>query len=183
MRIYTRTGDSGQTGLYGGARVSKDDVRVEAYGTCDEACAALGVAAAQIGDASLRGEVEALQRLCFELGADLATPFDAPSAGRVRRIDPARTASLEASIDAHEATLEPLRTFILPGGAPAAAALHLARAVVRRAERRVATLLRAAPDDANPETLRCLNRMGDLCFVLARVANARQGLAETPWTP
>lgn len=180
MRIYTRTGDAGETGLYGGQRVAKDDLRVEAYGTVDEASAALGLAAAHLGDSELAGRILGLQGDLFIVGADLATPR-----GRgeeiIPRVQPALVDALEAQIDAYEAELEPLRRFIVPGGTEAAAALHLARGIVRRAERRVVTLLRASPDGTNPATLRYLNRLADLLFVLARVANRRAGVDDIPW--
>lgn len=180
VRIYTRTGDSGQTALFGGERLDKDAPRIEAVGTIDEACAALGIAAAQRQDAELSMLLTRLQSDLFVLGADLATPLSR-GADLVPRLAADAIDRLEALIDSHEAELEPLRNFILPGGAPAAAALHLARTIVRRAERRVTTLLRLEPDDVNPETLRYLNRLSDLLFVLARVANRRAGIDDIPW--
>lgn len=186
MKIYTGTGDTGETGLYGGARVSKDDARVEAYGTLDEANAALGVAATLLQeDSELGPVVTRIQSELFTLGADLATPLAREAqAGKsiVPRIDAAHSIALEELIDRFDTALAPLQNFILPGGTPAAAALHHARAVIRRAERRTVTLHRAAPDDVNPETLRYLNRLADLLFVLARAANQRGGVADTPWT-
>lgn len=186
MKIYTRTGDSGVTGLYGGQRVSKDDIRVEAYGTVDEANAILGVAASALTtDSELRDLVTDLQRELFTVGADLATPLEREvKAGKslVPRATPEHTAALEQIIDRYEGTLEPLRAFILPGGTPAASALHQARAVVRRAERCVVTLLHDEAESVNPETLRYLNRLADLLFVLARAANHRAGVADVPWT-
>lgn len=185
MKIYTGTGDAGETGLYGGQRVGKDDLRVEAYGTVDEANALLGVAAVYLNDPALRELVTRLQNELFVLGSDLATPLARDeSAGKsiVPRIEAVHGTALEGLIDAFEAELSPLRQFILPGGSPGSAALHVARAVVRRAERRTVTLSRAAPNDINPETLRYLNRLADLLFVLARVANARAGVADVPWT-
>ena len=177
MRIYTRTGDTGETGLYGGERVSKDDVRVEAYGTVDEANAALGVAVSLLEPGALRDVLLGLQSELFIVGADLATPL--PTA--VPRIGEAHIENLERLIDAHEAELSPLTSFILPGGTPAAAALHLARAILRRAERHVVTLLRVQPGDTSPAVLRYLNRLADLLFVLARVANKRENTPDIPW--
>lgn len=186
MKIYTRTGDSGETGLYGGQRVSKDDTRVEAYGTIDEANAVLGVAAAALAaDNDLYRLVTDLQRELFTVGADLATPREREEkAGKslVPRVTPEMTRALEEIIDRYDVTLEPLRAFILPGGTPAAAALHQARAIVRRAERCVVTLLREAPESVNSETLRYINRLADLLFVLARAANRRAGVPDVPWT-
>jgi len=185
MKIYTGTGDAGETGLYGGQRVSKDDARVEAYGTVDEANALLGIAAVHLSDTALRELVTRLQNELFVLGSDLATPLSRDeSAGKsiVPRIETGHGTALEGVIDAFEAELSPLRQFILPGGSPGAATLHLARTVVRRAERRTVALSRASPNDVNPEALRYLNRLADLLFVLARVANHRAGVADVSWT-
>lgn len=186
MKIYTGTGDAGETGLYGGQRVGKDDVRVEAYGTVDEANAILGVAATHLEPASeLHTLLLRLQSELFTVGADLATPLEREAqAGKsiVPRTEPAHSTALEALIDQFEAELEPLRQFILPGGSAAAAALHHARTVVRRAERQVVALYHEEADSMNLEVIRYLNRMADLLFVLARVANHRAGVADIPWT-
>jgi cob(I)alamin adenosyltransferase len=178
MRIYTRTGDSGETGLFGGERVTKDDLRVETYGTVDEASAALGLAASSLaeGDA-LHTEILALQNELFVLGADLATPLP----GAIERIEARHINALEARIDLWEATLAPLRQFILPGGTSSAAALHLARTVARRAERRTVALLHAEPTRTSALTAIYLNRLSDLLFVLARAANRHAGQSDTPW--
>jgi cob(I)alamin adenosyltransferase len=173
-KIYTRTGDAGQTGLFGGGRVSKDDTRVEAYGAVDEANSALGALAAHLtGD--LAGVVHTIQRTLFDVGAELATP----EVGRVPAITVAAVMDLEDQIDQWEAELEPLRTFILPGGTAAAAAAHLARSIVRRAERRAVTLCRTTP--VNAELLKYLNRLSDTLFVLARVINHRARVPDVPW--
>lgn len=185
MKIYTGTGDTGETGLYGGERVGKDDARVEAYGTVDEANAALGIAAATVRDAQVREIVTRLQNELFVLGSDLATPLRREqAAGRnlVPRIEARHSVALEGIIDDLEAELTPLRQFILPGGTPAGAALHHARVIARRAERRTVALVHAAPDDVNPEVLRYLNRLADLLFVLARAENQRAGVADIPWS-
>ena len=185
MKIYTRTGDAGETGLYGGQRVAKDDIRVDAYGTVDETSAVLGVAVLHLTDAVLRDEVLALQRELFTVGADLATPIARETqAGKsvVPRIDETHTRRLETTIDRYEAELTPLRAFIVPGGTPGSAFLHQARAVARRAERQVVALYRVAPDSMNREMLRYLNRLADLLFVLARAANHRAGVDDVPWT-
>jgi cob(I)alamin adenosyltransferase len=186
MRIYTGTGDTGETGLYGGQRVAKNDVRVEAYGTVDETNALLGVAVTLLAnDAELHDIVTDLQRELFTLGSDLATPLERDArAGQavVPRIEATHTEALERLIDRYEETLPPLRQFILPGGTPSAAALHQARTVCRRAERCVVALYQTAPETMNEETLKYLNRLADLLFVLARAANHRAGVDDVPWT-
>ena len=190
LRIYTRTGDDGDTGLFGGERVRKDDARVEAYGTVDELNAVLGIARAQAEDLELRDILAAFQDRLFAVGADIATPMEtATQRGRVsvERIAPERVEALELLIDRFEGELPPLTRFILPGGSALAAALHLARVVCRRAERRCVTLAHleeAAERPAlNPEVVRYLNRLSDLLFVLARVANHRQGVEDIVWNP
>lgn len=193
MKIYTGTGDAGETGLYGGQRVGKDDLRVEAYGTVDEASAALGVVAAHLASAeitdtnlaALKTVVEQLQRELFTVGADLATPFARETqAGKalVPRIKGDDCTRLEEIIDRYEADLTPLRQFIVPGGTLPAAALHLARTIARRAERRVVALHHAEPDSMNGEVIRYMNRLADLLFVLARAANHFANIPDVPWT-
>jgi cob(I)alamin adenosyltransferase len=191
VRIYTRSGDTGETGLFGGQRVSKDDLRVEAYGAVDELNAALGLAAALKADAEIDALLNELQHELFLLGADLATPGIRDEArGRVsiERVSSALAERLERLIDRYEADLPPLTQFILPGGQPLAAALHWARVVCRRAERRCVTLARVEADganasapDINPEVVRYLNRLSDLLFVLARAANHRRGAGDVIW--
>jgi cob(I)alamin adenosyltransferase len=182
-RIYTRTGDAGETGLFGGQRVRKDDVRVSAYGAVDELNAVLGVARAAGPGPDIDAVLERLQHHLFDLGAELATPPSAPSgaAGHAPRVSASWVAGLEEDIDGLEDSLPPLRQFILPGGTPAAAALHLARTVARRAERDIVTL--AAREPLNPEVLRFVNRLSDLLFVLARAANREAGRPDTAWIP
>ena len=181
MRIYTRTGDEGSTGLFGGGRVSKDDPRVEAYGDVDELNAVIGLALATSPLPRIDDVLAPIQHDLFALGALLATP----DADKMRdhlskaRIDAARIAELEAAIDAGESELEPLRAFIMPGGTPKAATLHVARTVCRRAERRVVALNRAEP--LPPLVGIYLNRLSDLLFVLARVATHRAGASEVTW--
>jgi len=189
MKIYTKAGDAGETGLFGGERIAKDNARVEAYGTVDELNCALGVArAALAADPVLHDQDVLLTRLqseLFDLGAELATPpqrLDTKLASRIPLASDERTAALEREIDRMEAELEPLKTFILPAGTPSAAALHLARAICRRAERRAVTLSHADADAVRPEALRYLNRLSDLLFVMARYANHRAGLPDVPWT-
>jgi cob(I)alamin adenosyltransferase len=177
MKIYTRTGDKGKTGLWGGQRVEKDSARVTAYGHVDELNAVLGIARASGIDESLDEPLAHIQNELFVVGSDLATPES--STTRVDRMNAATSTRLEQEIDAFEATLEPLRQFIVPGGTMAAAYLHLARTVCRRAERSVVTL--AASEPTNEHILVYLNRLSDWLFVAARVANARAGVADVPW--
>ncbi len=177
-KIYTRTGDDGTTGLFGGRRVPKDDLRIETYGTVDELNALLGVARAQSPDADLDAILQTIQEELFLLGADLATPIDQQNPS-VPRMEKERTAGLERMIDRTEQTLEPLRFFILPGGHPCAAHLHHARTVCRRAERLAVRL--AAREPLNPAILPYLNRLSDLLFVLARAANRSAGREEIRW--
>jgi cob(I)alamin adenosyltransferase len=181
VKIYTKTGDDGTTGLFGGARVPKDDARVIAYGTVDELNAAIGVARASEPAAFADELLEAVQRDLFTLGAELAAP-DAARAARAlpgAPIGDDAVGTLERAIDAQEARLTPLKQFVLPGGAPKAAALHVARTVCRRAERQVVALGHATP--VSPAMVRYLNRLSDLLFVLARGANAAAGRSDVTW--
>jgi len=178
MKIYTRTGDAGQTSLFDQTRVSKADPRVDAYGEVDELNAWLGFIRASGLDGDLDAVVAGLERDLFALGAQLADP-SGRIAARVTKasLSDADIARLEGLIDRLEAELPPLARFVLPGGSPAGAALHVARTVCRRAERRVVALVPAA----DPAALRYLNRLSDLLFVLARVVNHRAGRPETEW--
>jgi cob(I)alamin adenosyltransferase len=179
MKIYTRQGDTGGTGLVGGQRVSKDDARIEAYGTLDELSAALGVVGSMTQCTSLGELLRQIQRDLFVMGAQLATPPPASSpAGEIAASDVKR---LEGVIDEHDASLPALRHFILPGGSATAAHLHLARVVCRRAERCVVTLSRHA--EIGSQLIPYLNRLSDLLFVLARSANAAEGVPDIPWQP
>jgi len=182
MKIYTKTGDDGTTGLFGGDRVSKSDLRVEAYGTVDELNSLLGVARALTEDDLLDAILDELQNDLFVVGADLATPIrpdgDKPHA---QRLPATAIGRLEQHIDACEEDLPPLRNFILPGGAPTAAQLHLARTVCRRAERLVVRVATTSP--LTSTVLPYLNRLSDLLFVLGRWANHRAGESETAWKP
>lgn len=188
MKIYTRTGDKGETGLLGAGRVPKDDLRVAAYGSVDEANSAIGLARANLRSdvradpdlAELDDVLGKVQVLLFELGADLATPEESTARSRLHLIDEGDVAELEALIDRHSAQLPELTKFILPAGSRAAAALHLARAVVRRAERDAVALSRR--DAVNPQAVIVLNRLSDLLFTLARAANLRSGFEEVVWT-
>ncbi|WP_342658943.1 cob(I)yrinic acid a,c-diamide adenosyltransferase [Sphingomonas sp. NY01] len=177
-KIYTRTGDAGTTGLVDGSRRSKADARMSAIGEVDEANSAIGVAAT-LADEGMRAALMRVQNDLFDLGADLATPGDdfAPSA-MVLRIVAAQVIRLETEIDAMNAGLAPLTSFILPGGSAAAAALHLARAIVRRAERAAV----AVDEPLNPEALRYLNRLSDWLFVASRAVN-QNGAGDVLWVP
>jgi len=179
VKIYTKTGDSGETSLFDNTRVSKADARVDAYGEVDEVNACLGAARAAGVDADMSVLIEALQKDLFALGARLADP-SARIAERVTKaaITDADVQRLEQVIDRLEATLPPLRRFILPGGSAAGALLHLARTVCRRAERRVIGLGATAVD---PTLIIYLNRLSDLLFVMARATNHRAGVPETEW--
>jgi cob(I)alamin adenosyltransferase len=177
MKIYTKTGDAGDTGLFGGARVHKDDVRIEAYGELDELNAVLGrVRLLPFGDENDALLAEMSSRL-FDLGAELANASGKPMA--IHAVSDEDVQKLEQAIDRAETELAPLRTFVLPGGSPLGAELHVARTVCRRAERRIVTLMREA--EVRGEVLRYVNRMSDLFFVLARLANHRAGVADVPW--
>ena len=180
MKIYTRRGDGGETDLIGGPRVAKDHLRVEAYGAVDELNASLGVCAAVTRQADLRGIAQRAQELLFRLGSYLATapaqrpPDDAVSELRAEDVD-----ALEQKIDLLEQELAPLQHFILPGGCQAAALFHVARTACRRAERRAVRLHRDEP--LGEASLRYLNRLSDLLFVMARVENRRAGFPEVEW--
>jgi cob(I)alamin adenosyltransferase len=169
VKIYTRTGDHGQTSLFGGARVAKHDARIEAYGTVDELNSFLG---------AVTGieELPSIQSDLFDIGAHLASP----GTSRFPGVDAARIAFLEQRIDAMESELAPLKTFILPGGSASAAQLHIARTVCRRAERRVVAL--EDESEATQSTIAYLNRLSDYLFVAARFANLKAGVSDVPWS-
>lgn len=182
-KIYTRTGDDGSTGLVRGPRRSKDDLRVECFGTVDESNAAIGVVRLQTGSMPRVDAVLArVQNDLFDLGSDLATPGQDPEGSKPSlRITPAQTEWLEEQIDRYNEDLLPLSSFVLPGGTVLSASLHVARTVVRRAERLVVALMAAEPD-TNPQTMVYLNRLSDLLFVFARVANSN-GKFDVLWKP
>lgn len=178
-KIYTRTGDDGTTGLASGARRAKHDLRVDAYGTVDEANAAIGLARLH-ADAALDAVLSRIQNELFDLGADLATPDTGEDLGyEPLRIIHAQVARLEADIDVANAQLAPLRSFVLPAGTPLAAHLHLARTIARRAERQMTAL--AAREAVSKEALAYVNRLSDYLFVAARVANLAEG--DVLWAP
>jgi len=181
QRIYTRTGDEGDTGLFGGGRVSKTHPRVEAYGDVDELNAVLGQAATAVSDSELRARLHRLQADLFAVGAHLATPADSESRPRpwLPPLPAERTAEIEAWIDEADTELPVLKAFILPGGSAGAAALHVARTVCRRAERRVVRL--ALEETVDPLVLVLLNRMSDYLFTAARLENHRNATPDRVW--
>ena len=181
MKIYTRTGDTGETALFGGGRVSKDHPRTSAYGDVDELNSAIGVARATAPAELFDELLDGIQRDLFAIGGRLATPEPEKVAKAIAKavLPPERVTSFEQAMDDAEGELAPLRAFVLPGGTPKAAALHLARTVCRRAERGVVRLARE--DSAPAEILVYLNRLSDLLFTLARLANHRAGVGDITW--
>ncbi|MCP3902951.1 MAG: cob(I)yrinic acid a,c-diamide adenosyltransferase [Planctomycetes bacterium] len=186
MKLYTKTGDDGTTGLFGGDRVGKDHPRVEAYGTVDELNAAVGLAAAAVDPGSagldrIAAIFSSLQSRLLDLGADLATPAGSKHAGKVARLDAGHVGEVEGWIDEIDAANEPMTHFVLPGGTDLAARLHLARTICRRAERLLVTL--GGSETVTPEAIVYLNRVSDLLFAMARLANLAAGVADVPWVP
>ena len=179
MKIYTKTGDDGTTGLYGGARIDKDDPRVEAYGTVDETNAAIGVARAAGLPAEIDALLERVQAELFSVGAELACVAGKEQKLGMALVGATEISELERAIDRAEALLPALKNFVLPAGAPGAAALHQARTVCRRAERR--TLAASRASGVRNELIVYLNRLSDLLFVLARSANQQGGVEDVPW--
>jgi len=177
-RIYTRTGDKGETGLVGGARVSKDSLRVDAYGSVDELNSVLGIARAFLKDRELDALLAEVQKDLFVVGADLASTGGYQQRD-VPRITAEKIASMEKVIDKFEAELSPLKAFILPGGGVAGSLLHNARTVARRAERRIVTLSKA--EAMNEQMIPYMNRLSDLLFVMARVTNHRENKMDIEW--
>ncbi|MEO1717785.1 MAG: cob(I)yrinic acid a,c-diamide adenosyltransferase [Planctomycetota bacterium] len=184
-KIYTRTGDGGETGLGDGSRVAKTDARVEAYGTVDEANATIGLAVLACGDDTTRSLLVRIQNDLFDVGADLCTPVKpGEHVGDALRVTGGQTEYLEAQIDRVNADLESLTSFVLPGGTELAARLHLARTIVRRAERRTIEFAETSEGAAAAEPIRYLNRLSDLLFVLARAANRGPGGdGDVLWVP
>lgn len=189
-KIYTKTGDDGTTGLVTGQRVRKDDPRVEAYGTVDEANAAIGVVVVLCEQAGAAGDPAAgkladvlrqIQHDMFDLGADLATPVEPNETHRLRIVE-SQTTRLERTIDEYNSHLAPLTSFVLPGGSHVAAALHVARTVARRAERIAVSLRAAHPGSVHAEAVKYLNRLSDLLFVMSRAAN-QNGTRDVLWVP
>ena len=181
MKIYTKTGDAGETGLFGGGRVSKDHPRTSAYGDVDELNSVVGVARATAPAELFDELLDGVQRDLFSIGGRLATPEPEKVVKAIAKavLPPERAESFEQVMDDAERELPPLRAFVLPGGTPKAAALHHARTVCRRAERSVVRLARA--EEAPPEILVYLNRLSDLLFTLARLANHRAGSGDATW--
>jgi cob(I)alamin adenosyltransferase len=181
MKIYTKTGDDGGTGLFGGRRVSKASARVDAYGQVDELNSALGYARTLSPWPELDRTLERIQSELFDLGSNLATPADSPFAASLPKITDAHVETMEREIDAAERDCEPLKSFILPGGTQLSAWLHYCRTVARRAERAVVSLRES--EGVEDVLIRHLNRLSDLLFVLGRQANAKSGVAEPKWQP
>lgn len=179
MKIYTKSGDAGTTGLFGGERVSKDETRVDAYGSVDETNAAIGVALAGGLPEPIAGVLREVQSELFTLGAELACVPGHEDRLRLELVNAEHIARLERAIDAADESLPQLTSFVLPGGSTGAALLHAARTTCRRAERRVVTLRRSSP--VRDELIVYLNRLSDLLFVLARQANQLAGVADVPW--
>ena len=186
MKIYTKQGDAGMSALFDGRRVVKHHLRLETYGTLDELNSHLGLAGAGCAHAGLKTQLEELQHRVFVLSSDLATPLGSAKKSKVRRIAAADVTWLEEQIDAAEAQLPALKRFILPGGGETAARLHVARTVCRRAERHLTALMEggkgaAAKDPGGEQPLIFVNRLSDLLFVLARLANKLDGIADLEW--
>jgi cob(I)alamin adenosyltransferase len=179
MKIYTKTGDRGDTGLFGGARVSKASLRVNAYGDVDELNSVLGLVRAHTRDPQRLSQLQGIQSDLFTVGAELAKNPDKQVDLGMALVSEADIERLERGIDALDAVLSPLKTFILPGGSMAASFLHVARTVCRRAERVVVQLAQSEPVRA--ELIRYLNRLSDLLFTLARAENHESGVADVPW--
>lgn len=177
MKIYTKTGDQGETGLFGGPRVRKDHLRIEAYGSVDELNAVLGVVRSHSLPAEIDGLLATIQNSLFDVGAELASPD--PARMGVPVVGASHIEAVERAIDQYEAGLPPLKTFILPGGGQAAAQMHLARTVCRRAERRLVSL--AGAETISDALMIYLNRLSDLLFVLARELNRQSGQGDVPW--
>jgi cob(I)alamin adenosyltransferase len=179
MKIYTKTGDRGDTGLFGGARVSKASLRVSAYGDVDELNSVLGVVSAHTKDSKRLSQLQRIQSDLFTVGAELAKNPDKQVDLGMALVSEADIERLEHAIDELDRVLAPLKTFILPGGSMAAAFLHVARTICRRAERAVVLLAQSEPVRA--ELVRYLNRLSDLLFTLARAENQQAGIADVPW--
>ncbi len=182
MKIYTKTGDKGETGLFGGERVSKNSLRIEAYGTVDELNSFIGLAITEANSTEVKTLLQKIQDQLFILGGDLATPRTEKNKKlNITRIDFSHSAELEKAIDHFEEKLEPLRNFILPGGSKSAALLHICRTIARRAERRVVALNEAVKLDE--EIIIFINRLSDLFFVLSRFENKVSNIPDTIWNP
>ncbi len=179
MKIYTKTGDDGTTGLFGAGRVSKNSARIQAYGTVDELNSVIGILSAQYGAEYFKELLQGIQKTLFVLGADLATPLESKTTYNIPRIEESDVKKIETLIDFEEAHLPPLEKFVLPGGTVIAGYFHLARTVCRRAEREVVTL--SQTDELGVFDIQYLNRLSDLFFVLARRANQLAGVEDIEW--
>lgn len=179
MKIYTKTGDAGETGLFGGARVSKASLRVDAYGQVDELNSAIGWARVQVSDPDIDGLLNRIQNELFEVGAELGSTTERKQKSAIPLIEEGQVQALERAIDQYEQGPPPLTTFVLPGGSESAARFHLARCICRRAERSLVAL--ATQEDLRGELFRYLNRLSDLLFVLARYRNYQAGVSDIPW--
>lgn len=180
MKLYTKTGDKGKTGLFGGQRVPKNDLRIETYGTVDELNSILGIVRFHTKDKDLLDLYQTLQNTLFNLGSDLATPFGSKFEDKVKRIDSSHIDLLEKKIDEFQAASPEFRNFILPGGSAAASYLHLARTVCRRAERRCVSLMEI--EDIGEFAQKYLNRLSDFFFICARYANVVDGYEDIEWS-
>jgi cob(I)alamin adenosyltransferase len=182
MKIYTKGGDKGETGLYGGERVSKDSLRIETYGTVDELNSFIGLTLGEVSDSQIKKLLKQIQNTLFILGSDLSTPDNEKNkAHQIPRITKSNYEEIEREIDKFDARLNELRNFILPGGSKGAALLHICRTVCRRAERRVVSLKNKV--NLNPDIIILLNRLSDLFFVLARYENKISGTEDVKWQP
>ena len=181
MKIYTKQGDHGRSVLFDGTRVSKDHLRLETYGTIDELNSHLGLIIATCTHATLNSLLTTLQGHLLDLGSDLATPLGSPNEAKVRRLSADHVQFLEDQIDSATAQLPPLKRFILPGGSPTAAHLHIARTICRRAERHLVTLMSNPQDPVGETPLIYLNRLSDLLFTLARLANKLDQTPDIEW--
>jgi cob(I)alamin adenosyltransferase len=179
MKIYTKTGDDGETGLFGGARVSKASLRVEAYGEVDELNSAIGWARLSVEDAELDGLLNQVQNDLFEVGAELGSTAERKEKSMMPLIEEAQVERLEKGIDHYEEGPPPLENFVLPGGSESASRFHLARCICRRAERSIVAL--SSQEPVRGEVLRYVNRLSDLLFTLARYANHVAGVDDIPW--
>ncbi len=181
MKIYTKQGDAGMSVLFDGTRVPKHHLRLETYGTLDELNSHLGLAIAGCAHATFNADLVRLQGLIMALASDLATPLGSRNEAKVRRINSQDVALLEQMIDAATALLAPLKRFILPGGGVTAARLHVARTICRRAERHLSTLMQDSSDAVGNQPLIFVNRLSDLLFTLARLANKLDGIPDVEW--
>ena len=182
MKIYTKGGDKGETGLYGGERISKDSLRIETYGTVDELNSFVGLTLSEVSDSEIKKLLKQIQNTLFVLGSDLSTPDNEKNkAHQIPRITRSNYEEIEREIDKFDARLDELRNFILPGGSKGAALFHICRTVCRRVERRVVSLKNKV--NLNPDIIILLNRLSDLFFVLARYENKISGTEDVKWQP